>query len=166
MNSMPELVQRLYAEITAKEPFPAVCLATVDKDKGARARTLIVRQADFGNRTMMFWCHRSHDKWHQLKEPAEICLWGGDRTMPQQLRFRCRLQVLDNDVDRQLWWKRVPPQSKARLYRVDQQMELPPDDFLPLLARLSDIDLLDLRVPHRYAWILESDGYRREELPV
>jgi pyridoxine/pyridoxamine 5'-phosphate oxidase len=163
MNPIPEVVQRLYAEMTAKEPYPAVALATVDPDRGARARTVIVRTMDFAQRTMLFYCHRQHDKWHQLKEPGEICLWGGDRTEPLQLRFRCRLQVLDNDVDRQLWWTRVPPQSKVRLYATPAQQEQPPDDFLPLLARLGDIDLLDGRVPHRFGFVLEGDGYRREE---
>lgn len=166
MNPIPEVVQRLWQELTAKEPYPAICLATVDADRGARARTLIVRNVDFEQRTMLFYCHRQHDKWHQLKEPGEICLWGGDRPHPMQLRFRCRLQALDNEVDRQHWWKRVPPQHKARLYAVDAQQEQPADDFVPLLARLGDIDLVDLRVPARFGYLLEGEGYRKEERPV
>jgi hypothetical protein len=157
---LPQRVRDLWAEIVADEPYPLACLATVD-ELGARARTLVVRDFDSERGRVTFFCHRQHDKWEQLGRLGEICLYGGPRSTPYQLRLRCRLSLCDQD--RAAWWQRLPSSHRLRLYKVDQAEV--PDEFQPLCGHIVEVDLLDLRVPVRYGYVAEGPSYREELRP-
>lgn len=151
----PRKVRELWSEIRAQEPFPLVCLATVD-NLGARARTLVLRHLDPEEGRLLFFCHRHHDKWSQLQSLGEVCLYGGPRASPFQLRFRCRLSAWE--LGRQPWWERLSADHRLRLYQVDQVDA--PDEFLPLQAEVVEIDLLDLREPIRLGYLPDGPTYR------
>ena len=161
MRPLPQRVMELWSELTENNPYPLACLATVDQ-LGARARTLVVRHLDGQRGVVTFFCHRQHDKWSQLEQPGEICLVGGPRVTPMQLRFRCALALCQQD--RADWWQRLPAAHRLRLYKLDQPEA--PDEFQPLQAQILEVDLLDLRVPVRYGYVPDGPGYREEERPA
>jgi len=154
----PRVVQELWAEIQAEEPYPLVCLATADK-QGARARTLVLRDLDCEAGRLLFFCHRHHDKWSQIESLGEVCVYGGPRATPFQLRFRCRLSALESG--RQKWWDRLSPDHRLRLYQVNPLAA--PDEFLPLVAEVVEIDLLDLRKPIRRGYLPDGLAYHEVE---
>lgn len=153
--SLPQRVVELWAELTASEPYPLAVLATCD-EQGARARTLVVRDFDAKAGRLTFFGHRQHDKWAQLERLGEVCLAGGPRATPMQLRFRCRLSLAGED--RLNWWQRLPADHRLRLYKVDQSE--PPEEFQILRAQVVEVDVLDLRVPVRAGYVPEGGGYR------
>lgn len=151
----PSKVQALWRELQAQEAYPLVCLATSDA-RGARARTLVLRHLDPQEGKLLFFCHRHHDKWSQLEGLGEVCVYGGPRATPLQLRFRCRLSA--QEQNRQMWWEKLSADHRQRLYQVDQVEA--PQEFLPLLAEVVEIDLLDLREPIRLGFVADGSGYR------
>lgn len=153
--SLPRRVCELWSELSADEPYPLACLGTCD-ELGARVRTLVVRDFDPEAGRLTFFGHRQHDKWSQLDRLGEACVAGGPRATPLQLRFRCRLSLAGEE--RQSWWQRLPAAHRLRLYKLDQPQ--PPEEFLILRADVVEVDLLDLRVPIRYGYVLEDGAYR------
>ncbi len=95
-----------------RSPFHAPTLATVGADGRPRARTVVLREADAGARTLRFHCDRRSDKAAELRADGRATLHGYDPAAKVQIRLEGRASLHLDDAVADAAWAGSRPVSR------------------------------------------------------
>lgn len=101
---------------TSRTPFTSMQLATVDRNKAPRCRTVILRSANEENRTLEFITDRESQKVAEIDNSPQVALTGYDPEGMQQLRLSGHAFIVHDEQRRQTSWSSLNPHTHV-LYR-------------------------------------------------
>ncbi len=142
-------------------------LATVGREEGAEARTVILRSVDANSATLEIHTDRASQKVAEIERKPNGTLLIWDESQELQLRLRAHLSVRPGTAAE---WDRVPAASR-RGYGgslpgttaedpSDFAVDPDPDRFAVIVARIEEIETLRLgNDHHRRARFRRADGF-------
>lgn len=161
-ETLPGLHARAWAQLrSGAAGREHVALATVSTAGLPEARTVVLRAADEGAATVEIYTDLKSDKIASLRAHlvGSVLYWDAETAL--QMRAACDVTILSGQAA-QSRWDGVPDHSRysygitpapgrviaeSTAYHKDPQM----DDFAVLQCRISHLDVLHLKQPHRRA---------------